>query len=90
MLLHLLQLFFVNCFLFVNLFSASSCVTAIATASSEYLKGGTRFEPQLAIDGKIAKGGYDYFHSDHDVLQPWLQIAFPNVIQISRVVITNR
>jgi hypothetical protein len=68
----------------VNLFSAY----AIARASSHFGTIDT-FGPLLAIDGKVSHIAANFFHSETE-LQPWLEIAFPNEIKISRVEITNR
>jgi hypothetical protein len=73
---------------YVNSFLVSSCVTVVATASSQYHTIGT-YGPQLAIDKKIGKGDNNFFCSEKE-LQPWLQIAFPNERKISSVEITNR
>jgi hypothetical protein len=74
---------------YVYLFSASSCATIVASASS--LNGDIKdWGPQLTLDGKIAQGDTGYLHSEHDELQPWLQIAFPHERTISSVEITNR
>jgi hypothetical protein len=48
-----------------------------------------KFGPQLALDGIIGDDP-GYFHSEHDELQPWLQIEFPNEKTISSVEIANR
>jgi hypothetical protein len=73
-----------------NLFSASSCATCIASASSIYTNDIEKWGPQLTLDEKNAPGRTGFFHSSLDELQPWLQIEFPNEKKISSVEIANR
>jgi hypothetical protein len=69
-------------------FLASSVI--IATASSQRNIGDNlNYGPEFAIDEKIAKSWFDFFHSETE-LQPWLQIEFPFETEISSVEITNR
>jgi hypothetical protein len=72
-----------------NLFSASSCPTCVASASSTN-KPVENWGPELALDGKIMDGDPGYFHSEGEELAPWLQIEFPNEKKISSVEIANR
>jgi hypothetical protein len=48
------------------------------------------YGPKLTLDGKIAEGSTNFYHSETNELQPWLQIAFPDERKISSVEITNR
>jgi hypothetical protein len=71
-------------------FPASSCVTGIARGSSQY--GAIKdYGPQFAIDTTITNflSSGSFFSSKYES-KPWLEIAFPKDIKISRVKITNR